>query len=182
MTILKEKLNQARLKELLHYDPETGVFTWKVRKAPWLRIGSIAGWQGDRYRQIRIDNSLYSASRLAWLYIEGYFPEYEVDHIDTIKSNNKWENLRVLTHACNTKNIFLKSNNTSGVNGVCWDCDREKWLAQLKNDGTRVLFKRFSNKIDAITSRWEAEKKYNWPNCQTNSSAYLYLKERGLAS
>lgn len=178
---MKKKLTQKRLRELLDYNPETGIFTWRVKKAPRLKIGEEAGWIGDRYRQIGIDRNLYSASRLAWLYMEGFLPEgIEVDHIDRVKSNNKWENLRLISHACNAKNIGLKSHNVTGVNGVCFDKARNAWLVQMQHNGERVVRKRFKTKIDAIICRWESEKEYNWQDCNTTSSAYLYLKERGL--
>ena len=116
------KLTQKRLKELLHYDPSTGIFTWLVALSKKVKIGDIAGHIDSKgYRHIGVDCDVYRASRLAWLYMEGYFPEHEVDHEDRVRHNDRWKNLRHLTHSCNLKNRGVNSNNTSGITGVNWD-------------------------------------------------------------
>ena len=117
-----KKLTQSRLKEILHYDPITGIFTWIVANSKSIKIGNVAGCiKPDGYRCIRVDNKDYKASRLAWLYMKGYFPEHEVDHEDRVRHNDRWKNLRHLTHSCNLKNRGVNSNNTSGITGVNWD-------------------------------------------------------------
>ena len=84
-----QTLTQSRLKELLHYNPETGIFTWLVSKKG-VKIGNIAGSVNSiGYRYISVDRILYKASRLAWLFIEGYFPENDVDHINRIRDDDR---------------------------------------------------------------------------------------------
>ena len=88
------ELTQKRLKELLDYDPKTGIFTWKYannnRKA-----GSKAGYKAkDGYIAISIDSKRYLAHRLVWLFVYGHFPKYDIDHINRIRDDNRIENLQ----------------------------------------------------------------------------------------
>lgn len=175
------KLTQERLKELLHYDPDTGIFTWEVDRNNQIEAGNKAGTINNRgYQTIGIDGKVYKASRLAWLYIYGYFPENDIDHINRIRDDNRIENLRHVSRQCNMRNSKIYNNNTSGVTGVIWEMttlNSGKWRAYIQPDKKLIHLGYFDDLIDAATARWEAEKKYNFPNCQTTSSAYLYLKE-----
>jgi len=170
-------LTQKRLKEVLHYDPEAGVFTWLVARGNKIKAGDIAGSVGPvGYRKIGIDGKIYKASRLACLYMEGCFPEYEVDHRDRVKNNNKWYNLRHATHQCNNRNKGVTKANTSGVVGVCFDKRRNKWRSHIMVSGKSFHLGYFANLAGAAKARWQAEKKYNYPNCNITSSALDYLK------
>jgi hypothetical protein len=178
-----KKLTQKRLKELLHYDPETGLFYWKKKRSWRTSIGDIAGYKDPRgYMRIRVDHKLYAAHRLAFLYIEGHFPKKEVDHIDRNPSNNKWENLRDVSHSCNIQNRKTQSNNSIGIMGVGYfqGLIYGDWGAHIKTSGKRIFLGYFATKSEAVKARWDAEVKYNYPNCNTTSTAYEYLKERGL--
>jgi len=178
-----EKLTQSRLKELLHYDPETGIFYWKKKRPGGVLIGDVAGHKEDRgYIRIKVDNRRYLAHRLAFLYIEGYFPENEVDHIDGHPSNNKWENLREVSHSCNIRNCKIQSNNSSGVKGVRYNkrYTPKHWKTTIRTSGKRIFLGYFATKEEAVKARWEAEVEYGYPNCNTTSTAYEYLKERNL--
>lgn len=125
-------LTQARLKELLHYDPLTGTFTWLVSRGRLAKAGQVAGsLNGDGYWQIKIDGVTYKAHRLAWLYMKGEWPPHEVDHWDTDRGNNRWANLRSATDEENRRNSGLPRNNTSGVRGVTWHKPSGKWVAQI---------------------------------------------------
>jgi len=173
-----KKLTQKRLKEVLHYDPDTGIFTNRINRSSRAREGKEAGCIcPDGYRYIYIDNKKYHASRLAFLYMRGYFPEHEVDHEDRIKHNDKWENLRHLTHSCNMKNVGIKSNNTSGVTGVYWGRGRQRWRAKICVAGEIKYLGDYIDFIDAVKIRYQAEVKYGWFECNDKTSAYLYLKD-----
>lgn len=177
-------LTQDDLKRLLHYNPKTGIFTWKVRLAPRIKIGSNAGSfdLSTGYIRIRANKQQYYAHRLAFLYIEGYLPENEVDHINRIRNDNRWCNLREVHHLCNMRNRKVGKNNTSGVSGITWSSQYKKWKSQIIHDNKVIFLGYFVDIIDAVKVRWEAEKKYDFLDCCTTSSAYLYLKEHGVLS
>jgi hypothetical protein len=126
-------LTQERLKELLHYDPETGVFTRLVATSNSVKVGDIAGtFDSNGYRQIRIDGKKYAAHRLAVLYMTGKFPANETDHINGDRANNKWSNLRECTKAENQQNRASKKGSLSKYPGIHWHKRAQKWQAQIK--------------------------------------------------
>lgn len=124
-------ITAERLREVLHYDPETGVFTCRINRRR-ARTGDIAGTLTKKgYVQIAIDGSLYLGHRLAWLYMTGEWPELDCDHEDTNKSNNRWSNLREATPTQNNANCRTRSHNVSGLKGVRYDKRRSRWWACL---------------------------------------------------
>lgn len=174
-------ITQERLKEVLSYDPTTGAFMWASKFTQTIIVGEVAGCiDGNGYRHIDIDGKTYKAHRLAWLYMEGYFPESDVDHENRIKHDNRWCNLRHVSRSCNMRNRGILSNNTSGVNGVHWRVARGRWIASIRVDKHLFHLGSFENLQDAVKARWEAEIKFDFPNCNTTSSAHLYLKEQEL--
>ena len=182
----KKKLTQARLKELLHYDPETGVwrrnrkYISRGRKSLiYLQIAGCINKHND-YRYIRVDDIPYGSSRLAHLYMVGYFPEYQMDHINRIRNDDRWCNLRHVSASCNNKNMGIRSTNTSGITGVYFHKRKNTWTVAIHSNGKKFNFNCCKNFNDAVKIRWEAEKKYNYPNCNSTSSAYIYLSKHGL--
>lgn len=111
--ITKPELTQERLRELLDYRPETGVFTWRGKAKVGIPVGRI---QTDGYSQIRVDGKLYLAHRLAWLYVHGEWPTSEIDHIDRDRVNNRIANLRDVDRAINATN--RRAFGSSGFKGV----------------------------------------------------------------
>lgn len=174
---MPKKLIQSRLKELLYYDPETGIFTWLISRGWSAKAGQVAGGicKISGYRHICIDGRSYPASRLAWFYMEGYWPENLVDHHDRIRHNDKWCNLRHVTPVCNAINCGIVKNNKSGITGVCWNKAMKKWESQIQVLGKKIHLGHFKSKFDAAHVRWNAEVEHGFPNCNTTSSAYLYL-------
>lgn len=131
---MREGLTQERLKELLHYDPETGVFTWRVDRSN-VREGTVAGGVGQRgYVKLSVDGVSYPAHRLAFLYMTAEFPKF-VDHRDRVTSNNAWANLRGCTHSQNICNTVSRSYNTSGYKGVAWHKASGKYRARIMENG-----------------------------------------------
>lgn len=130
-------ITQDRLKQLLHYNPDTGIFT-RLKANRKLTIGSPCGSVGkDNRVMISIDNKNYRAHRLAWLYIYGEFPELEIDHINGNASDNRICNLRSVSHKVNLQNrvSFTKHNSVKYI-GVTKN--RNRYGAQIKIDGVRV--------------------------------------------
>ena len=127
----QDLIDVVRLKELVDYDSETGIFTWKPRKwAYGAKAGTEAGWRDWKgYVIITLDRVNYRAHRLAWLYMTGEWPSQDVDHKDRNKANNRWINLREATRSQNMGNQSLRDCNTSGVKGVSWDKKTGKWVA-----------------------------------------------------
>lgn len=115
---MKPSLTQERLKELLNYDIKTGIFTWlKPRKG--IDVGNIAGAPDkDGYLLIGVDGKIYRAHRLAWFYVYGLWPKYQLDHKDNIISNNKLDNLREANNSQNQQNRGVMVTNKLGIKGV----------------------------------------------------------------
>ena len=91
-----------RLRKVLSYAPTTGIFRWKVSAGSRAPGGAIAGAKNGRgYHQIRIGGRPYSASRLAWLYMTGKWPNSEISYINGKPSDTRWANLREATSSQN---------------------------------------------------------------------------------
>lgn len=134
-------ITQSRLKEVINYDPETGIFTWKVSFGTGsAHVGGVAGSVQRGYRSIKIDRKAYRAANLAWLYMTGEFPPRLVDHKNTIRDDNKFANLRLATNSENQFNLNKMSHNTSGFKGVHRLKDTGRWQARIcANYKRRVL-------------------------------------------
>lgn len=129
-------ISQSELKRQLHYNPVTGIFTWLVSNRNGLKIGDVAGsYGGDGYVAIRIFGKRYLSHRLAFLYMEGKFPLNEVDHVNHVKDDNCWLNLRHATRSENQRNAPKQSNNTSGFKGVTFNKKCGKFVAQATFNG-----------------------------------------------
>lgn len=178
----RDQITQERLKELLVYNPETGIFTNRITRSHNAKKGDIAGYidNSNGYEYICVDNVKYRSNRLAWLYIEGYFPENDVDHKNRIKTDNRWKNLRHLSRSCNSKNICASKRNKSGVVGVCWIKRIKSWQVQIAVDGKTTHFGYYKDFVKAVRTRYNLEIKYGYTSCNNESSAYNYLKINNL--
>ena len=129
-TMAGKPLTAARLRELLSYDPLTGLFT-RIGTASGNGVkGQQPGCTKDGYTVIRIDRRLYRAHRLAWLYVHGEFPTQFIDHINGDRSDNRISNLRDVGRQTNNENRRAASpSSKSGLLGV--SPKRDKWVAQI---------------------------------------------------
>jgi len=157
---MKKELTQERLKELLSYDPETGVFRWK-RAHRKIKVGDIAGSiHVTGYRQIKVDGQLHKAHRLAWLYIYGQLPKNQLDHKHGWREDCRLVELREATPLENARNCSIRSDNTSGYKGVNWSKANQAWCARISLKRKRISMGHFSTAIEASRVYEEAAKKY----------------------
>jgi|SRR3990170_3312281 len=152
-------ITQKLLKEFLHYDPMTGVFTRLKRTCSRNKVGDIAGTiDSNGYVVIRIFGALRYAHRLAWFYMKGVWPRPEIDHRDTVRDNNRWKNLREATRAINAQNKRKAQNNSKtgllGVSphGVGFD-------AYISLNKKRYYLGYYSTSEQAHAARLKAERK-----------------------
>jgi hypothetical protein len=125
-------LTQDRLKELLDYDSNTGIFTQKSSRDMIRSPGSI---NTDGYLLIRVDNHSYSAHRLAWLFMTGKFPDGALDHINGNRADNRIDNLREVTNRQNAQN---RSCHREGhLPGTTFIAKSQKWKSQIRINGKR---------------------------------------------
>ena len=154
-------VDQMRLKELIHYDPSTGKWTWLDGRNNAVCIGSEAGYvRKNKYRKIKIEGKVYSSSRLAFLYMTGKWPTKEVDHIDRNPSNDCWNNLREADRTQNNTNKGKYKTNSSGVKGIHWRKQSDKWHAQIQVDKKKIHLGLFDDIEDAIQARKQAEQEF----------------------
>jgi len=125
---------------LVHYDKNTGIFTRTARTSRSVNIGDIAGYVDSTtgYVRINICNRRYQAHRLAWVWVYGNNPENDIDHINSIRSDNRIANLREATRSENLCGKDKQSNNTSGFKGVSFIKNTKRYGARIK-DGKKYL-------------------------------------------
>ena len=153
-------ITQKQLKEQLHYNPETGVFTWLISKGRLCRAGNIAGCKKKSgYIDIVLSGKSYKAHRLAWLYVNGHYPLMDIDHINGVKSDNRIVNVRDVEHIENMRNKPKYKNNKSGFIGISRHKKLNKWQAEISINGKTKYIGVFSELGDAVKARVEAEEK-----------------------
>lgn len=171
-------LAQKRLKEVLNYDSETGIFTWVDYSNFGRAKTGAAGWFCTAgYLTIQIDKVKYQAHRLAWLYTYGYFPENNIDHINRIKQDNRIDNLRDVSQQCNVRNSRIRKDNKTGVPGVIKYSRCKGWAAQIKINRRSKTIGYYSSFTDAVFHRFAAEQCIGWEKCDPESPAYSYVKK-----
>jgi hypothetical protein len=153
-----DRMTQEKLKEILHYNPETGVFTWLKRIAQCAKIGYPAGSKCNQgYIRININKKGYKAHRLAWLYEYGETPVNFLDHINQVKDDNRICNLRLATNSQNQQNTKVGSRNKSGYKGIRKVDRASPWKVQITIDGKQTHVGQYSCIEDAIVARKFAE-------------------------
>lgn len=157
---LKPELTAARLRELLHYDPETGVFV-RLNSMRSDRIGKQAtGLHSKGYARIFVEDRKHYAHRLAWLYVHGKWPDGDIDHINHDKTDNRIENLRDVSRSTNAENLIgAKSHNrSSGLLGVSWHKAAAKWSASIQTEGVPRHLGLFQTKREAHDAYLKAKR------------------------
>lgn len=166
---------QARAKAYFNYIPDTGELLFKERPASEFspachakhmkRIGLPAGAPNVQgYGKVHMDGTYYSAHRIAWLIMTGEwapYPEYEIDHINRDRGDNRWANLRKVSKSENQRNANGRVNNTSGIHGVNWKRrtdDDGRWVARIWNGPRHVYLGQFKTLHEAAIARIAAER------------------------
>lgn len=129
-----------RLKEVLHYDHESGVFTWKIATCNRNKPGDVAGAHTKSgYIYITIDSKKYQAGNIAWYYMTGEWFSGIVDHKDLNRGNNSFLNLRKADRRMNVVNTPKRSNTSSKWKGVSWSKRSKRWIMQFKFKGLKIV-------------------------------------------
>lgn len=166
------ELTLERLKEVLNYNPKTGVFTWlkkTANRANRTEIGGIAGSMREDGRvSISIDGRRYYAYRLAWFYTTGQWPKHQIDHRNRDASVGALENLREATNAENMQNTKIYSTNRTGYPGVSWDKTIGKYSATIMKDYVKYTFGYFDTAEEANTARIKGKAELHIFNPETN--------------
>lgn len=145
----KELPSPEYLRKILRYDPETGKLFWLPRpdvdfsalnvarawNSRWDGKEAFTGLNDAGYHRGSIGGLFLRVHRVAWAMQTGAWPDGEIDHKDTDRSNNRWDNLRAASRAENQRNTGLRSNNSSGVKGIRWKPEKDKWQARIRVDG-----------------------------------------------
>ena len=155
-----DDLTAQRLRELLDYDPATGDFRWLGRRRGAPKNRPPGCINGEGYRCITVDGVLHGAHRLAWLHVCGSPPSGVIDHINGIKTDNRIENLRDVSETTNRQNQRKASaRSKSGLLGVVWDANRERWKALLYVGKIPQWIGRFDTPEEAHAAYLEAKRR-----------------------
>lgn len=166
--------DHATLLKLLHYDPETGIFTWLPRpiqqqqdkswNARWAGKRAGSHWVGSRsgpYWKLVILWQVHYAHRIAWFYMTGEWPEEDIDHKDGDGVNNRWANFRLATPSQNHQNMKPRTDCASGLKGAYYDKRRGRYFSQITISGKLRRIGTFSSAEEAHAAYCaEAEKHF----------------------
>lgn len=140
-----DNLTQERVMELFHYNTDTGEL-WRKFKL-YSRPSNCVGLNG--YVYVGIEYKTYLAHKIAYLYMTGDVPD-EIDHINGIRNDNRWCNLRIVDRYTNSfHRTKLNRNNTSGYRGVSWDKVVCRWRATVSRNYRKVWTDTYAHIEDA---------------------------------
>lgn len=142
-------ITQEELKRIVKYNDYDGLFVWASPRRH-ITVGDVCGSVGNEgYISITINKKTYRAHRLAWLYVYGYLPENQIDHINGDKSDNRISNLREATNSENRQNTTAKTSSASGLRGVSFKKAVNKWRAYISIDKKQFHLGYFDDKNKA---------------------------------
>jgi len=174
--MMKERLTQAELKRQLHYDPNTGIFTRLVSNGGGVKVGDIAGCYFNGYIAISINSKKYLAHRLACLYTEGYFPEYDMDHKFGIRDDNRWSELQHATRSCNMQNQMVYKKNNTGFPGVTLSENGKKFISMITINKKQNYLGSYDNPLEAALARFTVEDQCSEWTCNYRSELVKAIK------
>lgn len=159
---LRQKPTAERVRQLLGYDENSGVFTWKICPSSKALEGEAAGAADlAGYWVLCIDGTRQHAHRIAWLYVHGEWPKRVIDHINGDRADNRIENLRDVPHAHNIQNVkrAAKSNKNSSLLGAHWFPRRGKWKSSIRANGKTYHLGYFNSDEEAHRAYVTAKRK-----------------------
>lgn len=179
---------QARVRELFNYDPVSGCLIWRSRpkdafatKAAYSSFrarceGKAAGHiEGQGYRVIVFDGQAKKAHKLVWLFIHGEwvkYPDFEIDHVNGDRADNRIQNLRKVTKSLNQRNSSMRKNNQSGVIGVNWVASKRRWIARIWDGPHHRYLGQFTKIEDAAVARAKAERELGYARGHGKETKY----------
>lgn len=155
-------LTVERLREVLDYERDTGILRWRVSLGGKGRAGERAGTVGVHgHRVTRIDGRIYRTARLCWMHVHGEMPKGLIDHRNTDRADDRWENLRLATHIQNARNSRPKSPR-SGLKGAYQELGKDRWFSSIRpSPGRSIHLGTFATKEEAHAAYVAAAKKYH---------------------
>lgn len=169
------------LRKLLRYNQETGQLFWRKRPVWLFKEGkhtaehrcniwntkhagkeAFTAIMASGYRFGTTFGRPYLAHRVIFAMQTGAWPKNQIDHIDHVRDDNRWKNLREATCRENSQNLTMRETNTSGICGVRWEKARKKWAAEIRMNGKTIHLGRFPDKSDVIKARQAANIKFGF--------------------
>lgn len=166
MSVKEENLSLERVKELLSYDPESGLFVWLSGRSRGVG-GKVAGWKLTQgHIAITIDGKTFYAHRLAWFISHGVWPVAMIDHINGIGHDNRLLNLRSVERSINAQNQRKASkNNKLGILGVVYSPRHKKYVAHIQIPGLRQKTIGYYHSADEAHNAYVQEKRRVHAGC-----------------
>jgi len=173
-------LDQIKVAEYLRYDPITGYLFWKkthpkVARFVGMKWGAYprdGGYVTGRFLGVRC-----RAHQLVFILHHGYLPERCIDHINGNKQDNRIENLREFSYACNRINCTNNSTNTTGVVGVIYVNEYSNWKAAIKINNKRYHLGTAKSFDEAVCLRFASEQCLSWGDCNHRTTARAFVED-----
>ena len=175
----ERKITYEYLSECLSYEPVTGLFTWKER--PPNHFSTIRAWKSwntrskghspgyvdaEGYSTFAVNRVLLKAHRVAWMLMTKKWPEHDIDHINGIRNDNSFSNLRSASRKENSHNQKRRSSNTSGCMGVNKRVGTENWRVRISHNGKQIHIGDYPSLEEAVSARMTCSPLINTPRCQ----------------
>lgn len=172
---------QEIVRLLFDYEPETGVMTRKIGRS------GCKGQAGEKltrlndngYLCVRVGSQTLPVHRVIWLWFYGYYPENLIDHVNRVRDDNRIINLREVSIVCNSRNRTVNKTSASGIKGICFRESLGKYQPYI-SVGRKYYLGNFTDLTEAVCHRYAAEQCLDWNACDSDSTAYQYLKEQGI--
>jgi hypothetical protein len=142
-------LDHSKLREILDYDQNTGIFSWKISVSRNIKVGQQAGSKKEGYRIIRVMGHRLYEHRLAWFYVYRTWPTKDLDHINASFDDNRIENLRETSESQNMANARLNKNNRSGFRGVFFNPRKGSWTARITQNRRKLYIGSYKTASEA---------------------------------